>query len=78
MHDLREVSEAPVLYLELKRTQHAFEVFPSIRANAVVRSVEEFLDRLHESYLAGIEPAAVPEALLVDAVDAAAPADVAS
>ena len=29
--DLRAVSDAPVLYLELKGAQHAFEIFPSIR-----------------------------------------------
>jgi acetyl esterase/lipase len=41
---LREVSEAPVLYLELPGTQHAFDVFPSIRSDHVVRAVARFCE----------------------------------
>ncbi len=40
---LRSVSHAPVLYAELPGTQHAFEVFGSIRASVVVPRVETFL-----------------------------------
>ena len=40
---LRAVSDAPVAYLELPGTQHAFDVFPSIRSAHVVRAVERFV-----------------------------------
>jgi acetyl esterase/lipase len=40
---LRAVSEQPVAYAELPGTQHAFDVFPSIRSAAVVRGVDRFL-----------------------------------
>jgi hypothetical protein len=37
------VSTSPVLYVELPGTQHAFDVFPSIRSAHVVRGVDRFL-----------------------------------
>jgi acetyl esterase/lipase len=40
---LREVSHHPVAYAELPGTQHAFDVFPSIRSAHVVRGVDRFL-----------------------------------
>jgi acetyl esterase/lipase len=43
---LRAVSQAPVLYLELPGTQHAFDVFPSIRSAHVVRAVGRFVELL--------------------------------
>ena len=43
---LRAVSQAPVLYLELPGTQHAFDVFPSIRSAHVVRAVGRFVEVL--------------------------------
>ncbi len=43
---LRAVSSSPVLYLELPGTQHAFDVFPSVRSDAVVRAVARFLEAL--------------------------------
>jgi dipeptidyl aminopeptidase/acylaminoacyl peptidase len=43
---LRAVSRAPVLYLELPGTQHAFDVFPSIRSAHVVRAVGRFVEML--------------------------------
>jgi acetyl esterase/lipase len=67
--DLRAVSDAPVLYLELKSAQHAFEIFPSIRANQVVRAADRFLEGLHAAYLAGLAPEEVPEGALAGAVD---------
>jgi len=45
---LRAVSRAPVLYLELPGTQHAFDVFPSIRSAHVVRAVGRFLELLRQ------------------------------
>jgi acetyl esterase/lipase len=41
---LREVSTGVVSYLELPGTQHAFEVFSSIRSQAVIRAVERWLE----------------------------------
>jgi acetyl esterase/lipase len=43
---LRAVSGAPVLYVELPGTQHAFDVFPSIRSSHVVRAVGRFVELL--------------------------------
>lgn len=40
---LRAVSDNPVAYAELPGTQHAFDVFPSIRSAHVVRGVDRFL-----------------------------------
>ncbi|HEU4514614.1 MAG TPA: alpha/beta hydrolase [Nocardioidaceae bacterium] len=40
---LREVSKSPVAYAELPGTQHAFDVFPSIRSAHVTRGVDRFL-----------------------------------
>jgi acetyl esterase/lipase len=41
---LRDVSGKPVAFAELHGAQHAFDVFPSIRAAHVVRGVERFLE----------------------------------
>ena len=41
---LRAVARQPVAYAELPGTQHAFDVFPSIRSAHVVRAIERFLD----------------------------------
>jgi acetyl esterase/lipase len=71
---LRAVSDAPVVYLELKGAQHAFEVFPSIRANAVVAAVDQFLAMLHDQYLESGDAADVDEAELVEQVGAESPA----
>ncbi len=40
---LREVSDQPVAYTELGLTQHAFDVFPSLRSQHSVRGVDRFL-----------------------------------
>lgn len=40
---LRAVSHEPVVYAELPGTQHAFEVFHSIRSAHTIRAVERFL-----------------------------------
>ncbi len=45
---LRAVSAQPVLYAEVHGAQHAFEVFPSLRAVAVIEGVERFLTTLWE------------------------------
>lgn len=41
---LRETSDASVTYSELPGTQHAFEVFGSIRSHHVVKAVERWLE----------------------------------
>ena len=46
---LRAVSGQPVLYLELPGTQHAFDVFPSIRSAHVVRAVGRWVEHLRRS-----------------------------
>jgi acetyl esterase/lipase len=48
---LREVSSEPVLYLELPGTEHAFDVFPSIRSDHVVRAVGRFCELLRAKAL---------------------------
>ncbi len=40
---LREVSRRPVVYAEIPGAQHAFEIFPSLRADLVLKGVERFL-----------------------------------
>jgi acetyl esterase/lipase len=48
---LRAVSQQPVVYLELPGTEHAFDVFPSIRSDHVVRAVARFLEALRANAL---------------------------
>jgi acetyl esterase/lipase len=62
---LRAMSRAPVVYAELPRAQHAFDVLPSVRAHHVVHAVERFL-ALARSRAGGATPA--------DAVAVAQPA----
>jgi len=50
---LREVSHRAVVYAELPGTQHAFDVFPSIRSAHVVRAVDRFLHWHWNSWRAG-------------------------
>ena len=57
---LRAVSDAPVAYLELPGTQHAFDVFPSIRSAHVVRAVERFVETLRRRDAAVRTTAAPP------------------
>lgn len=54
---LREVSEAPVIYAEMKGAQHAFDVFPSYRTARVIEGVERYLTGLHRQYRQGVPPA---------------------
>ena len=48
---LREVSRNPVVYAELPGAQHAFDMFPSLRAGHVIRGVERFLDYVYSGHL---------------------------
>ena len=47
---LRARSDEPVVYIELPGTQHAFDVFPSIRSAHVVRAVERFVELLRRRH----------------------------
>ena len=40
---LRETSENPVLYAEVKGAQHAFDIFHSVRGRYIVNAISEFL-----------------------------------
>ena len=40
---LRDSSDSPVVYAELPGTQHAFDVFASVRSAHMIRGVERFL-----------------------------------
>ncbi|WP_072691061.1 alpha/beta hydrolase [Rhodococcus marinonascens] len=42
--ELRQVSDNPVAYAELRGAQHAFDIFPSIRSIGVTRAVGRFLE----------------------------------
>jgi acetyl esterase/lipase len=48
---LRSVSRSPVVYAELPGAQHAFDLFPSLRAGHVIRAVERFLDYVYSGHL---------------------------
>jgi acetyl esterase/lipase len=49
---LRAVSRAPVAYVELPGTQHAFDVFPSIRSAHIVRAVGRFVEAVRRRHAA--------------------------
>lgn len=57
---LEEVSDAPVVYVEMPGAAHAFDIFPSVRTLSVVESITAFLLELHRAYLTG-EPFVVAE-----------------
>lgn len=63
---LRGVSTQPVVYAELPRAQHAFEVLPSVRTHHTVHAVERFL-AVVRSRQGGPTPVESVES--VDAVD---------
>ena len=59
---LRAVSDAPVLYAEMRGAEHAFDVFPSFRTARVIEGVERFLHSVHQQYLRGRTGEKVSEA----------------
>lgn len=70
---LRAISKEPVYFLELHGAQHAFEIFPSIRANQVTEAAAHFLDGVHTAYLregGHLQPGAVREAVAEELGDA--------
>jgi acetyl esterase/lipase len=58
---LRAVSQQPVAYAELPGTQHAFDIFPSIRSAAVTRGVERFLRWTYDAAVRAATDEATPE-----------------
>jgi acetyl esterase/lipase len=62
---LKAVSHQPVAYAEMQGAQHAFEIFPSVRAARVIEGVERFLTTLWERRHA---PRPAAEADLADAL----------
>jgi acetyl esterase/lipase len=54
---LRAVSDAPVVYVELARAQHAFEMFHSVRALHTVAAVDAFLSYVLARDGKALEPA---------------------
>lgn len=52
---LRETSERSVVYAELPGTQHAFDVFPSIRSAHVVRAIDRYLHWHWNTWRAGLD-----------------------
>jgi acetyl esterase/lipase len=55
---LRVVSHQPVLYAELHGSQHAFDLFPSIRSVHVIEAVERFVRAVREGTLPADESVA--------------------
>jgi acetyl esterase/lipase len=53
VHRLHDISKQPAVYAELPGTQHAFDIFPSIRSAHVVRGVERFLSWCLAEHRAG-------------------------
>lgn len=65
---LRKVSTQPVAYAELAGTQHAFDVFPSVRSQHSVRGVDRFLRWTYDRWKA--EQQGTPEPSAPDLGDA--------
>jgi acetyl esterase/lipase len=57
---LREKTDATVTYAELPGTQHAFEVFSSIRSQHVIRAVQRWLEWHRAGWLLEHRPTADP------------------
>jgi acetyl esterase/lipase len=48
--ELRAVTAAPVVWVELPGAQHAFEIFPSVRAASAIAGVEQFCATIHADW----------------------------
>jgi len=70
---LRAVSHQPVLYAELHGSQHAFDVFPSVRTAHAIEAVERFLRAVHDDELPADEGAAEDEVAERTSTDPSAP-----
>ncbi len=51
VEELRRGAHDKIAYAELPGAQHAFEIFPSLRAALVIQGVERFLAHLYSEYL---------------------------
>ena len=51
---LRAVSRQPVVYAELPRAQHAFDLFHSVRTRRTVEAIERFLAVVRTAHDAGV------------------------
>lgn len=69
---LREVSRAPVDYLEVPGAVHAFDMLPSLRTGATVEVITRKLLALHREYVLRRERGASEPAAAADATAAAA------
>jgi acetyl esterase/lipase len=66
---LRAVSNAPVVYVELRGASHAFDVFNSIRSLQTIVGVDAFLTWVRSS---GATPSAAPTQPVADPIRTAA------
>ncbi|MGA8255186.1 MAG: alpha/beta hydrolase, partial [Nocardioides sp.] len=57
VQELRQVSKQTVVYAELPGTQHAFDVFPSIRSQHIVRAIDRYLHWHWNTWRAGLDHA---------------------
>jgi acetyl esterase/lipase len=57
---LRQISAQPVVYAELPFTQHAFDIFGSVRAAHTAVAVEQFLAEIYAAHLQADVVAAAP------------------
>lgn len=67
---LRAVSRQPVVYAEIAGAQHAFEIFPSLRTDLVLKGVHHYLDWVIAHHAAQRQPAAAPPEAEVERVSA--------
>jgi acetyl esterase/lipase len=67
---LRATSSSPVLYVELRGAQHAFDLFGSPRTRRMVVAVEKFLFTVHQSYR---RADSAPEVTSPSAVESSSP-----
>ncbi len=70
---LRAVSHQPVLYAELRGSQHAFDVFPSVRTSHAIEAVERFLRAVRDGELPADEGRAEDEVADRTSTDVSAP-----
>ena len=57
VQELKQVSKQTVVYAELPGTQHAFDVFPSIRSQHIVRAIDRYLHWHWNTWRAGLDHA---------------------
>ncbi len=73
---LEEASDEKVLYAEIPGAQHAFEIFPSLRSQAVIDAADRFLGWLYGSWLEARQDKSPAADVANDSSSSAAPARV--